>query len=245
MNKHISVAIPHYNNAKYIPYTLEHILYDIRINEIVICDDESNDLDVLEKYLTSINNSKIKLYKNPKNLGSYENKLEAISKCTNDWVLLLDSDNSVNDDTINVLYNLKEWNTNIIYTPSWAKTFPGNPSKNMDYRNMNNLSIDKNVCLKKFSEQKFQCSMNTCNYFLPKINYLNCMNKYKKIYSRELIGGLDSMLLYCLWLNENNTIFIVENFIYNHRLHDLSFYSLSNKSNENIFKDLLIKIFNK
>ena len=245
MNTHISVAIPHYNNARYMPDTLRHIIDDKRINEIVICDDVSKDLDALENYLISINSSKIKLYKNPKNLGSYLNKLESISKCSNDWVLILDSDNFINNDTINILYNLKEWNKNIIYTPSWAKTFPGNASPHLDYRNMNNLLIDKKYSLQKFNEQKFQCLMNNCNYFLPKINYLNCMNKYKNLYSRELISGLDSLLLYCSWINENNTIFIVENFIYNHRLHNLSFYSLSNKSNESRFKDSLRKILNK
>lgn len=235
MNTHISVGIPHYNNARYMPDTLRHIIDDSRINEIVICDDVSKDLDALEKYLISINSSKIKLYKNPKNLGCYLNKLEVISKCTNDYVLILDSDNSVNDDTINILYNLKEWNENIIYAPAWAKTFPGIPSPNLDYRSMANLLVDKKYCLENFDVQRFKCLMNTCNYFLPKINYLNCMNKYKNLYIRDEIDSLDSMILLSDWFeNNNNKLFIVKDFIYNHRLHSNSNYVKAIKKYENI-----------
>ena len=36
---------------------------------------------------------KIKLYQNTNNLGCYHNKLKSISYCSNDWAILLDSDN--------------------------------------------------------------------------------------------------------------------------------------------------------
>lgn len=241
----ISIVIPHYNNAKYIPETLKHIINDDRVNEIIICDDVSKDLKELENYLNKINNNKIKLYKNNINLGAYHNKLESLSKCTNDWCILLDSDNCLNENTIDILYSLDKWDNNIIYAPSWAKTFPGITSENLDYRVFKNKFIDKKFVLSNFYTMKLQCLLNTGNYFLHKINYLESTKKYSNMYDRILIGGLDVLLLSCSWILENNKIFVVENFEYNHRLHSDSFYVLSNKSNEAKFKKILLELLSK
>ena len=238
----ISIAIPHYNAARYIPETLKFIENDDRVNEIIICDDASNDINILENYLNKINNIKIKLYKNKINLGAYHNKLVTLSKCTNDWCILLDSDNCLNKNTIDILYSLDTWDKNIIYAPSWAKTFPGDVSQNLDYRIYKNKTIDKTFVLNNFYLLKVECLLNNGNYFFNRINYLECTKKYSNMFDRSLIGGLDALLVSCLWIKENNKIFIVENFEYNHRLHNDSFYVLSNKSNEAKFKKILIEL---
>ena len=224
---YISIAIPHYNNARYIPDTLKHIINDDRVNEIIICDDVSKDLNELENYLTNLNNEKIKLYRNTTNLGCYLNKLESLSKCTNEWCILLDSDNCLNEDTIDILYSLGKWDENIIYAPSWAKTFPGNPSDNLDYRIFKNKIFDKKIAQINFYNTKNQCLLNTCNYFLPVKNYLNCMNKYKNNYNRSQIDSLDSLILISDWLCNNYYVKVVENYYYNHRLHPNSNYTIS------------------
>jgi glycosyltransferase involved in cell wall biosynthesis len=93
MNRKISLAVPHYNNTSYICDAINPFIDDFRINEIIICDDNSNDIDELEKLILNYNNSKIKLFKNKENLGCYHNKINTVSKCKNDWCILLDSDN--------------------------------------------------------------------------------------------------------------------------------------------------------
>jgi hypothetical protein len=47
----ISVAIPHYNNSNYICDAIDPLINDERINEIIICDDKSLDINVLEQKL--------------------------------------------------------------------------------------------------------------------------------------------------------------------------------------------------
>ena len=94
---------------------------DNRVSEIIICDDDSKDILELTQLLIQINSNKIKMYKNGKNLGCYLNKIEVISKCTNEWAILLDSDNVIEKDYIDTLYNIQEWNANTIYHPCWAK----------------------------------------------------------------------------------------------------------------------------
>jgi hypothetical protein len=53
------------------------------------------------------------------------------------------------------------------------------------------------------------------------------MNAHKNKYAREQIDALDSAVLFTEWLTSGNTIYIVDNFIYGHRLHDQSNYRVS------------------
>jgi len=227
MNRKITLAIPHYNNTKFILEAINVSINDDRVSEIIICDDKSNDIDILENILSEVNNEKIKLYKNEVNLGCYHNKIETVSKCTNEWVILLDSDNVIKKDFIDILFSISEWDINTIYLPCWAITFPGKPSIFLDYRCYINQNISKDFYLNNFNDNKFQCLINNCNYFLPSKNFMDCMNKYKDFHKREIIDVLDSAVLFTDWLQNNNKFIVVNNLTYQHRLHPNSNYHLS------------------
>ena len=224
----ISIAIPHYNNTSYICDAIEPLINDSRINEIIICDDKSRDIDILEKIILNYNNPKIKLFKNETNLGCYHNKINTVLKCSNDWAILLDSDNIYDKKCIDTLYNIPNWDKNTIYTPSWGITFPNHPSPMLNYSKYNNQFITKNLYINDFNDYNFKCLMNNCNYFLPVKNFINCMNDIQHNYKREIIDALDSAVLFTDWLLDNNNIFVVESLHYKHRLHDQSNYMLSN-----------------
>ena len=66
MERKISVAIPYYNNSKFMNKTLETLLVDKRINEIIITDDMSKDILTLKELINNLNTSKIKLFVNEK-----------------------------------------------------------------------------------------------------------------------------------------------------------------------------------
>jgi len=243
MDRKISLAIPYYNNSEYILEAINSSLNDDRVNEIIICDDKSSDLSNLEKILNNINNNKIKLYKNKVNLGCYHNKLNTISKCTNDWAILLDSDNVIKKDYIDTLYNIPDWNENIIYHPCWAKTFPSDPSIFLDFRCFSNRIITKSFYLENFSNNNFQCLINNCNYFLPVKVFMNCMNDIKSIFERDKMDVLDSAVLFTNWLCNDKYFFVVNKLIYGHRLHQTSNYMLSPSHK---YKDsVLYFLFNK
>jgi len=236
----ISVAIPHYNNSHYILDTLNPLITDERISEIIICDDKSKDLEKLKYILNELKCNKIKLYENKTNLGCYHNKINAISKCTNEWAILLDSDNIYYKKSIDVIYTIKNWDPNIIYAPSNAITFPGNPSKNLNYEKYNNIKITKEIFLKNFNNINFQCLINTCNYFVNVKKYYNCMKDIQYTYKRDIIDSLDSAVLFTDWLKNNNNFLIVKNLNYNHRLHTTSNYMISKaKKHENDVKKML------
>ena len=44
MERHISLAIPYYNNSQYIMDALRVAITDNRVSEIIICDDDSKDI---------------------------------------------------------------------------------------------------------------------------------------------------------------------------------------------------------
>lgn len=227
-NRLISVAIPHYNNSRFMNETLQYIISDDRISEIIICDDVSKDIQDLETLIKELNCQKITLYKNNINLGCYHNKLESISKCSNDWAILLDSDNVINTEYIDTLFNIENWDSKFIYSPSFAKTFPGEISPYLNYESYVNKTISKDDYLANFDLINFQCLINNCNYFLPVKEYNNCMAQYSSQYDRTFIDSLDSAVLFTDWICNNNYVTIVKGLEYNHRSHPNSNYVLSN-----------------
>ena len=240
----ISVAIPHYNNSDYICDAIDPLLNDDRISEIIICDDKSNDISQLEQIISKYNNSKIKLFKNDVNLGCYHNKINTVSKCTNNWAILLDSDNIYSKTAIDILYNIPDWNENTIYVPSWAITFPNSPSPMLNYTKYNNTHITKTIYINDFNTPIFQCLINTCNYFLPVKKFMDIMNSLQHTYKREIIDSLDSAVLFTDWFCNNNNIYVVENLHYKHRLHNKSNYCLSKSHCHSgmVLNDLINKV---
>ena len=241
----ISVSIPHYNNSNFICDTINPLINDTRINEIIICDDKSSDIDELEKIILNYNNPKIKLFKNEVNMGCYHNKINAVSKCTNDWAILLDSDNIYDKKSIDAIYS-KEWNEDTIYAPSWAITFPNKPSQMLNYTKYNNSFITKSLYINDFNSDIFKCLINTCNYFLPVKKFMNCMGTIQHTYKKEIIDSVDSAVLFTDWLCNNNNIFVIDSLQYNHRLHDQSNFMISKAKpyNNFVLNVLLNKIKN-
>jgi glycosyltransferase involved in cell wall biosynthesis len=240
MQRKITLAIPHYNNTQYIEEAIWCSLNDDRISEIIICDDKSQDINQLKEILKKINNKKIKLYENNSNLGCYHNKLETVSKCENEWAILLDSDNIISNKFIDILYDIPEWDIKTIYAPMIAETFPNYISPNLNYTRFANKTITKELFLEEIKTNNFQCLINNCNYFLPVKQYLSCMTQ--ETYDRNIIDSLDSAVLFTDWLCKNNTVFIVEDLKYNHRLHPESNYMRSpTRQYEPFVRNLLIE----
>lgn len=227
MDRKISLAIPYYNNSQFIFEAMLPALTDERVTEIIICDDYSHDITRLLELLNNINNDKIKLFRNNENKGCYHNKIETVSKCTNDWAILLDSDNIMSPLYIDTLFGISQWDETIIYAPSNAITFPGTPGPNLNFSIYENTMITRDVFKNDINTDRFQCLMNDCNYFLPVKQYLNCMKPIEHLYDRSRMDSLDSATLFTDWLCNNNTIFVVKDLHYNHRVHATSNYMLS------------------
>jgi glycosyltransferase involved in cell wall biosynthesis len=223
----ISLAIPIYNNSKFIKETLEYPILEDRIDEIIICDDNSSDLDHLKEILQELNCSKIKLFVNHENTGVYLNKLNSLKYCTNDWAILFDSDNILNKDYLDVIYE-EEWKENKIISPSLAEKINDiseSLNSSFDYRSLSGEIDFSNFFEKRSTNQtSFDTLLNTCNYFVPVSTFLVIMEKNKINYDTHKIASLDSLTFFTDWIAAGNKIDVLTSLKYKHRIHQDSTY---------------------
>jgi len=91
----ISIVIATYNRAKLIKSCLEKLLKMGSIFEIIIVDDAS--VDETEKVIKSIQNKKIKYFKNKHNLGIQKSYFNGLKKASGDYVTFLADDDEYID----------------------------------------------------------------------------------------------------------------------------------------------------
>lgn len=98
-NPLVSVCIPAYNNADYILDTINSILNQSYKNiELIIVDDNSLD-DTLE-VVKSVQDERIKVYHNDKNLGMSGNWNRCLELCTGEFVKLICADDIIATNAI-------------------------------------------------------------------------------------------------------------------------------------------------
>lgn len=92
MNDLVSIIMPSYNTAKFIPETIESVLKQTYTNwELIIVDDCSTDNtdEVVKPFLTD---KRIKYLKNEKNSGAAVSRNYALREAKGKWIAFLDSD---------------------------------------------------------------------------------------------------------------------------------------------------------
>lgn len=100
----VSIIIPVYNAEIYIGKCIESLEKQTYNNiEIVIVNDKSNDssLEICKK--KQLNDNRIKIYENPKNMGVSETRNLGIRKATGDYLMFVDADDYLNENAIEVL----------------------------------------------------------------------------------------------------------------------------------------------
>jgi len=176
-------------------------------------------LEITEKY------HKVSVFRNDKNRGMFHNKLASMLNAhiygTSKWAILLDSDNVVKSDYIDKLYEIQEWEPELIYAPDFAapefnyKEFAGY------FFNMLNLHHFLRYPM-------FKCALNTCNYFVNIDAYLDVHAGFKGEY---VYGGADSIFFLYLWFKDGHSLQIVKDMEYFHRVHETSTFALDIQRN--------------
>ena len=88
MNK-LSIAIPTYNSADYLDILLENLILLNNVNEIIVNDDNSSELEkekliVIADKFNKKQKIKIKLFFNDENFGGFKNKYITSEKTSAD-----------------------------------------------------------------------------------------------------------------------------------------------------------------
>jgi len=211
-----SLAIPNYNRDSMAMSSFINVINNEFIDEIIINDDFSNEniYNNLSSLIKNLNNDKVKLYRNNINLKPYLNKYETVKKCKNDWIILIDSDNSIDNDYINKL-NCYELKYNIIYCPET----PVN-QHNWSYIDFKNCVIYRQYTKNNINNTNFSMFLNTGNYCLNKNSYVNIIDLNDK---NSELSIIDTLYFSYLWLKENQ-YFIIPDLKYNHTIHNGSWF---------------------
>ena len=155
----ISLAFTTYKSDQYIINQLNRDFFSQSggwIDEIIIRDDFSDDYEKLKKF----ENDRTKIFRNDSNIGPLLSRPKLVENCKNDWVLLMDSDNYLNQECLNVLKNI-ELKDDTIYCPCFAMprfNFPTVTGKTLTLMDIKPL----------FPALEVQIFLNTGNYLVPK-----------------------------------------------------------------------------
>jgi glycosyltransferase involved in cell wall biosynthesis len=217
----ISICIPTHERYELLLESFDKVVKDDRVGEIVIVDDFSseenyNDVRNAVKWMP-----KVKLYRNDKNLDCYRNKHEAISKATNEYCIILDSDNVIDKAFIDKIYQ-QEWEPETILAPDWAMpTF--------DYTEFSGLTVTRQNVADYMKKKFFTTCLNCMNYFVNR-------DKYMEVWDGSVDPvTADSIFQNYNWLKSGYKIKIVEGLRYFHRIHNGSHYQNNNQRTEKGF----------
>lgn len=209
-----SLAITTYERVVEVIRLITSVYHCPEIKEIIVVDDCSPDYERLQAYTHF---KKLKLYRNEVNLGCFKNKLEAISKCTQDYVLLIDSDNVI--DTTYVKKCIENVDGKSIIAPS--KALP-----HFDYTSLIG-TLGKSVLPTIKDDPTLDCALNTCNYCVPRVEFMEFTKTLDISYEWK---GVDSLYMAVEWLKSGREIKIIEGLEYQHdiRPHDSVYLKTSN-----------------
>jgi len=223
-----SLVITTHNRTDFVIDAFSKVLNNEMIDEIVIVDDFSNKDTYIELWnlVHNLNSGKIWVFRNTKNLGPMLNKYAAVKKSSNEWCVLLDSDNIIDNDYIEKIKVLEK-KSDILYCPEILWGDVNREKVAWNYSKFRGLSIDKNNGTKYIDDGLFTAWLNTGNYFFNRQAYLDVIDR-NKLDSKLMFN--DAIYFSYLWLLCGNKMEIVPNLEYVHRVHKGSWYKNNRKA---------------
>ena len=109
-----SIIVTSYNREQYIHETLESILSQgYQDYELILLDDCSSDstFEIAASYQSKFNN--VEIHKNAENLGQFPNRNKAARLATGNYILFVDSDDTIKDGTLEYLSRIVSAHNNI------------------------------------------------------------------------------------------------------------------------------------
>lgn len=225
--RRISISIPTYERTDLLFASFAQVIDEVYVDEIIIVDDCSSEQvweEIKERAKTM---PKVKVFKNSFNLDCYFNKRRAVELAKNEWVILLDSDNVIDQNYLYQIFKNKQWGETIIYTPDFA-------SPTFDFRHFSGLLITKENVSSWIEEPMFETMLNACNYFVNKEQYL-------KGFDSSIDPVTSDSIYFCYkWLEAGNRIQVVEGLKYFHRVHSGSHYQRNVARTPNGFHESIL-----
>lgn len=204
------------------------VINDDRIGEVVIVDDCSTDGSGELLLESTMGIGKVKLYRNETNLDCYRNKAIAISLATNEYAILLDSDNVIGTDYLDAIYS-QQWSPDVILNPVFARP-------HFSFTHLSGVTVNKGNIAKLMQHPMTGTMLNAMNYFVHCASYLKVWDGSVDPHTS------DSIYQNYNWLNSGRSIMVVPGVSYQHLVHSGSHYKLNNHKAKDFHKEVEAKI---
>lgn len=201
INPKVSIIIPVYNTEKYIKECLDSCINQtLKEIEILIIDDvgEDKSINIALEYVKK--DSRIKIFRNEKNLGLFLSRQEGVKKANAPYITFLDSDDFLDLKACELTYNAAVengggWEYICFGTYSWQK--------------------NQKTILHHFKEQKFQSQEEYVKWFYQQKYFVwnICGNLIKKDKILEAILMID--------MEKTNRLIIAEDVLYSFTIKNL------------------------
>jgi glycosyltransferase involved in cell wall biosynthesis len=235
----ISLCIPTYNRFdKFLSINIPKYLENPYIDEIVISDEDGNDIEKIKTHFP--NENKLKLFKNDSRLGPFLNKDAAVSYASNEWVCLMDSDNFAPIPYFDAWVAFIKANgidKKNVYLP--IRTIPQPNHGGFNYTEFQNIVLEKSN-VKNNNIERMGCMLNTGNYIFHRDNFLETKSIMPELHSK--LDVQDVFFKNALLLINNSKLMVVPNMMYDHIVHDGSFFT-NNVSNFNNAYNRILSIY--
>lgn len=223
----ISIAFTTFNRSDLLFEAVAPFLEDVRVAEIVISDDCSRE-DIYNEIVAKYNDEdKVKIFRNESNLDCYYNKRQAVKRCSNEWVALLDSDNLFGRDFVDAIFSQRPWNHSWAYAPEFAKP-------HFDFTQLSGVAISRNNVSSVLHVGSCSTMLNAMNYFVNRDEYLRLWDN-----STDPVTS-DSLFQNYNWIKGGNTVYVTPGLQYQHRIHEGSHYRQNVQRTPDGFHDSLI-----
>ena len=229
-NRKISICIPTWERDGLLFKSFEQVHDDERVSEIIIVDDCSNQglYDLLIEKCKAY--SKVKLFRNAHNQDCYKNKAISVSHATNDFCILFDSDNVLDKEYIDRIFEIQEWDKHTAYLPSFAKPL-------FSYTQHEGVTITRENAASYIMQSMMSTCLNCMNYFVHGKEFLRVRDEDVNPHTS------DSLFQNYNWLKHGNKLYIVKDLHYEHLVHQESHYIKNHEKTGKFHNELMQKIF--
>jgi hypothetical protein len=233
----LSLCIATMDRWDFLKNTLPKYLDNPYIAEIVISDENGNDAKFIQAHF---DNPKIKISINETRLGGFRNKRMAVSKATNTWVCLADSDNFLPLSYFEAAAEVFDpSDINMIYSPSF--TFPTENHPGFNWRHMNNDVFTPENYKQMWDKYKNNNNINVGNYIVSKELYMRAEHPNDGTDYDTSCRCLDALYQNYLIFKNGGSFRTIPGMEYYHAVHPGSYYMKESAiTNTRFFEDLFI-----
>jgi glycosyltransferase involved in cell wall biosynthesis len=211
----LTIAIPTMRRWSFLKDSIPVFLSRPEVNEVVVCDETGEDYTSIKESSFG-NHPKLRIYKNEKRLGIYENKTKVLGLTKGDWVALLDSDNIFDEEWFEMLHELDFSDTKRIFASADFKSVNIKTGVvKRECQDFSGLMLNSNNWNDILSKKKWNFLLNDGNWIVHR-SVLNTLPT--NIKSEKLLAA-DAIFMARCFVKEGYSIYYVPDFEYTHIVH--------------------------